>query len=170
MNRIILLIERNPLWQQGRVWYEHRPPKDRRTLQVLAMTLLAALVYLMVWEPVTGWSDQQQQNYQYQEEINTWLQSNLGKARELQKKQQSASLQRELSSIISGTANQSNILLSRVQPDRKGVSVWIEDTAYQKMLKWFLTLETKYNVRVHQVRIDRLKEEGRVKAYIHLGG
>ena len=61
----------------------------------------------------------------------------------------------------------SGVTIHRIQPDKKGVGVWLDDAAYQKVLAWIFTLENKYQVVVQQIKIDRLKEEGRVKGYIH---
>lgn len=170
MQKLNMLLMTNPYWQQCKIWYELRSPRDRKALQLLGSALFVGLIYFLVWEPVTNWSEAQKDDYLYQEEISTWLQSNLSKARELQKNQQVASGRRELSSIAASAAQQVDITLGRVQPDRKGLSVWVEDAAYQKLLKWLVLLQTKHGVAVQQIRIDKLKEEGRVKSYVHLGG
>ncbi len=170
MQKLNNLLMANPYWQQCRSWYEIRSPRDRKALQLLAAALFVGLIYFLIWEPVTQWSESQKEDYLYQEEINTWLHSNLSKARDLQKNQQVVSARRELSSIATSVAQQTDITLGRVQPDRKGLSVWIEDAAYQKLLKWLVLLQTKHGVAVQQIRIDKLKEEGRVKSYIHFGG
>lgn len=170
MQKLKNLLMNNPLWQQCQSWYEMRSPSDRKALQLLSVALLVGLTYFSVWEPVTQWSDAQREEFLYQEEINTWLHGNLSKARTLQKSQQVTSDRRELSSIAASVAQQADITLGRVQPDRKGLSVWIEDAAYQKLLKWLVLLQNKHGVSVQQIRIDQLKDEGRVKSYIHLGG
>ncbi|MFK0573978.1 type II secretion system protein GspM [Endozoicomonas sp.] len=163
------LLMTNPCWQQCKSWYELRLPRDRKAIQLLSAAMLVGLIFFLVWEPVTTWSEAQKEDYLYQEEINTWLNSHLPKARELQKNQQLSSSRGELSSTAASVAQQVNITLGRVQPDRKGLSVWVEDVAYQKLLKWLVLLQTKHGVAVRQIRIDKLKEEGRVKSYVHLG-
>ncbi len=170
MQKLNSLLMANPYWQQCKSWYEVRPPRDRKILQLLFATVLTGLIYILVWEPVTQWSQAQKSAYLYQQEMNTWLHGNLSKARDLQKNQQASSAHQELSSIAASVAQQAGITLGRVQPDRKGLSVWVEDAAYQKLLKWLVLLQTKHSVAIQQVRIDQLKEQGRVKSYIHLGG
>ncbi|WBA79997.1 type II secretion system protein M [Endozoicomonas sp. GU-1] len=170
MQKLNRLLMANPYWQHCKSWYEMRPSGDRKILQLLVTLVFAALIYLLIWEPVSQWSKAQKSNYHYQQEMNTWLHNNLPKARDLQKNQQRASPRQELSSIAANVAQQAGITLGRVQPDRKGLSVWVEDAAYQKLLKWLVLLQTKHGVAIQQVRIDQLKEEGRVKSYIHLGG
>lgn len=170
MQKLNSLLMANPYWQHCKSWYEMRPPGDRKILQLLFSVVLTGLIYLLIWEPVTQWSEAQKSAYLYQQKMNAWLHGNLPRARDLQKNQQAASSRQELSSIAANVAQQVGITLGRVQPDRKGLSVWIEDAAYQKLLKWLVLLQTNHGVALQQVRIDQLKEEGRVKSYIHLGG
>ena len=170
MQKLKSFLITNPYWQQCKSWYEASSPKEQRAIQLLAAFLILVLGYMALWEPVTHWSQLQKKEYLYQEEVNEWLHGYLPKARELQKKKQLTADYRDLSSLASSTAQQAEIILGRVQPDRKGLSVWIEDTAYQKLLKWLVLLQTKHDIFVQQIRIDRLKEEGRVKSYLHLRG
>ncbi|WP_257265770.1 type II secretion system protein M [Endozoicomonas sp. ONNA2] len=170
MEKLNSLLMASPYWRQGKSWYEMRPPGDRKILQLLFAVVVTGLIYLLIWEPVSQWSKAQKNNYLYQQEMNTWLHENLSRARDLQKNHQSAATRQELSSVAASVAQQTGITLGRVQPDRKGLSVWVEDAAYQKLLKWLVLLQTKHGVILQQVRIDQLKEEGRVKSYIHLGG
>ncbi|WP_257284406.1 type II secretion system protein M [Endozoicomonas sp. SESOKO1] len=170
MQKLNSLLMANPYWQHCQSWYGMRPPGDRKILQLLFTVVLTGLIYLLILEPVSQWSETQKSAYLYQQEMNAWLHGNLPRARNLQKNQQAASSRQELSSIATNVAQQADISLGRVQPDRKGLSVWIEDAAYQKLLKWLVLLQTKHGVALQQVRIEQLKEEGRVKSYIHLGG
>ena len=64
------------------------------------------------------------------------MSDNYQSAKDQQRKQKTAGGQREISSIVSSTAKQAGVTLSRVQPDRKGLGDWIEDAAYQKFLSW----------------------------------
>lgn len=170
MQKLNSLLMANPYWQQCRSWYQLRSPRDRRVLQLLIVAILVGFSYFLIWEPITDWVKSQKEDYLYQEEINTWLHSNLSKARNLQKSHQTSLARRELSSIVTSVAQQAGVTIGRVQPDRKGLSVWIEDAAYQKLLKWLVLLQSKHGVSVQQIRIDQLKEEGRVKSYIHMSG
>ena len=169
MQKLSMMMQNNPQLQRAKLWYELLAPKDRRAIQILAMALVVFITYLLIWEPFNGWAQSHKQDYIHQQEVHDWFMKNKARALELQKSQKSGGGQRELSSVVSITARQAGLVLSRVQPDRKGMSIWVEDTGYQKLLKWLVLLESKYEVQVQQIRIDKLKEEGRIKAYIHLG-
>ncbi|MGI9283639.1 MAG: type II secretion system protein GspM [Endozoicomonas sp.] len=162
------LLERSPLWLQLQAKYELMPEKDRKALHLLVAFLLLAAVYLFVWEPVTAWNERQQEEFSHQQSNHEWIADNIDQAKMAQKKQKSSGAKKDLSSVVSGSARQAELTLSRVQPDRKGLGVWIEDAAYQKLLAWMVALDTRYEVTIQQVKIDRGKEEGRVKVYMHL--
>ena len=169
MQKLAMMMQNNPQLQRVKLWYELLAPKDRRAIQILTAALIIFMTYLVVWKPFSDWAQSRKQDYVYQQEAHDWFLTNKARALELQKNQKSGAGQRELSSVVSATARQAGLVLSRVQPDRKGMSVWVEDTAYQKLLKWLMLLDNKYEVQVQQIRIDKLKEEGRIKGYIHLG-
>ena len=169
MIRLLTEIQQNPLWQQAVARYELLPSRDRKALQWLSGLLVVVVFYLMVWEPVSLWSQARKEDYLRQQTVLEWMNDHYESARDEQRKQKTASGQREISSIISGTAKQAGVNLSRVQPDRKGLGVWVEDVAYQKFLGWLVVLNSKFNLNIQQIRMDRNKEEGRVKIYLHLG-
>ena len=161
-------MQQSPLWQSARNRYELLGVKDRRAIQILSIALICTLVYVLVWDPITQWEEEQEAGYQHQVSVNDWLQNNQQRAKDQKKNQKGGIGQRELSSVVGSVARKSNVTLSRVQPDKKGLSVWIEDAAYQKLLAWLVVLENQFGVQVQQIRIDKLKEEGRVKAFLHL--
>ena len=170
MSRLLAEIQQSPLWQQAVARYELLSSRDRKAVQWLSGFLIVAFFYLMVWEPVSLWNSAQKEDYLRQQMVLEWMNDNYEDARDQQKKQKTSGGQREISSIISGTAKQAGVTLSRVQPDRKGLGVWVEDVAYQKFLGWLVVLNGKFNLNIQQIRLDRGKEEGRVKIYLHLGG
>ncbi|WP_263078638.1 type II secretion system protein M [Endozoicomonas sp. Mp262] len=169
MEKLTLLLEQHPLWQQAKDWYERLASKDRNALLALTVFITVTLFYLLAWEPLDDWSGRQQEDYSQQLETMNWMQQHLDKARELEKKKKSGAGQKELSSIVTTQARQTGVIISRIQPDQKGVAVWVEDAAYQKLLAWLVILKNRHFVNVQQIKIDRLKEEGRVKGYVHLG-
>lgn len=168
MDKLTMHIQESPLYQQLQARYELLSSRDRTALQWLSVFMCAIVLYLLIWEPLTTWSENQKEDYQRQQVVLEWISSHYDSAKDQQRKQKAAGGQREISSIISGTAKQAGVTLSRVQPDRKGLGVWIDDVAYQKFLGWLVVLNTKYNLNIQQVRLDKSKEEGRVKIYLHL--
>ena len=164
MQKLLTPLQNSLMWQRAKNWYELLEARDRRVVQLVSVAIVCTLIYVLIWSPVREWSDKQEADYKYQVDMSHWLQNNKSQAIQLQKNQKAGIGQRELSSVVGSVARRSEVALSRVQPDHKGLSVWVEDAAYQKLLMWLGTLENKHNIQVQQIRIDKLKEEGRVKA------
>jgi|GEM_PF-5067454 len=163
MQKLNRLLINNPYWQQCRTWYVMRPARDRRALLMLTAALLAGSIYLLAWEPLAQWSEARKQDYLYQQSINTWLHSELPKAHNQQQ-----TTHQDLSALTVRLAQRTGITLGKVQPDRKGLSVWVEDAAYQKLLTWLVLVHNQHGVAIDQVRIEQLSDKGRVKSYIRL--
>ena len=168
MIKFISTIDQLPAVQQLKEKFEQLQDKDRRALYLLAVAVTVAMFYFLIWEPVGNWSSHKQSEYKRQLDAYEWMQSNVESARQAVKKQKSGIGQKDLSSIVSSSSRQAGIVLSRVQPDRKGLGVWIEDAAYQKLLMWLIRLNNRYQIDLQQVKIEKGKEEGRVKAVLHL--
>ena len=158
-----------PALQQLHARYEQLSSRDQTILLILAGFILVVTFYVLAWSPLNQWSDSQMDDYGQQLETKAWLQTHIGKAREIENRKKSGATQRDLPSVVSHVAKQAGITISRIQPDKKGLAVWLEDAAYQKVLGWLVALETNHYVVVRQIKLERLKEEGRIKSFIHLG-
>ena len=166
MQKLNRLLTDNPYWQQGKAWYAMRSARDQKALLVLIGALLVFGIYFLVWEPLAQWSENSKQDYLYQQSVNTWLHGELPKARTMQ--QSHKTTHQDLSALVVSQAQRTGITLGKVQPDRKGLSVWIEDAAYQKLLKWLVLLHNQQGVAIEQLRLEQLPDKGRVKSYIRL--
>ena len=164
MQKLNRLLINNPYWQQCKTWYLMRSARDRKALLMLVAALLMGSIYFLAWEPLAHWSETRKQDYLYQQSVNAWLHSHLPKARDLQQK----TTHQDLSSLTVSLAQRTGITLGKVQPDRKGLSVWVEDAAYQKLLTWLVLVHNQHGVAIDLVRIEQLPDKGRVKGYIRL--
>ena len=162
MKKLINTLQANHYWQQTRNGYELRSPRDQRIIQIASVALLTTLIYLVLWQPITTWSQRQQAAFLHQKSINQWMQQHIKNAEALQK----SATRGDASSTIKTLAQQIDITLAQTQPEQQGLSVWIADTAYQKLLKWMVLLQTEHDIAVKQIRIDSLPEDGRVKSHI----
>ncbi len=167
MQKLNRLLSNNPFWQHGKTWYTMRPSRDQKALQILAVAMLTGGIYFFVWEPLARWSETRKQNYFYQQSANTWLHNKLPEARTLQQNQKP--IHQDLSVLVVRQAQGAEITLEKVQPDRMGgVSVRVEDAAYQKLLRWLVLLHNQHGLAIEQIRIEQLPDEGRVKSFVRL--
>lgn len=142
------------------------PTKDQRALAALTVFLSGVILHQGVWMPIKQWSNQQKNGYQQQIAEYQWVKDNIHRAEEMVTVKRFT--EADLSSIVSSEARAAGLVISRVQPGRQGVSVWMEKTPYQNFLKYVVALETGHNVKVKQMRVNRQDEEGLVKGYLQL--
>ena len=158
-------IQNSSMWQSILSWYEQRAPGDQLALQGMGVAFAVVATYFFLWQPITDWSQKQEADYLYQKENSLWLSEHLNKAVELQ----NHSPKGDVAALISKEAQAVGVTLAKVRPDRSGLAVWVEDAAYQKLLKWLVLLQTQHRISVQQIRIDSLPGDGRVKSYVVFG-
>ncbi|WP_299735421.1 type II secretion system protein M [uncultured Endozoicomonas sp.] len=157
-------IRNSALWQQTQHRYEQCAPREKQSLQVLCIGVLVSLIYFLIWQPTTEWAQQRESDYLYQKETSLWLNDHLNKAKKLL----TLAPKGDITQVVNRLAQQTGITLAKVRPDRQGLAVWVEDAAYQKLLKWLVLLQNQHHISVQQIRIDSLPEDGRVKSYLLL--
>ena len=165
--RLIQTIRQLPLYHSIAVRYQKLSSQDQRALQGLAIFLACFLLYLFLWAPLSQWSQQQRADFIQQKSVYSWVQTHIAQVPTDHPRKTPDS--QMLSPIIAQAAKESGITLTRVQPNDKHVSVWIDETPYQSLLPWLVNLETQQSLTIQQIRIDRLQQSGVVKAFIQFG-
>ena len=158
------------LFQQLTFRYEHLAKRDQRFLLGLLVFSVFFGFYLLLWSPVSLWSQQQIKDYDQQVETLAWLQQHIDVLAEAENSKKIGASQREMPAIISRVARQNDLTVSRIQPDKKGLVVNFDDAAYQKIVGWLVALQTNYLISVQKAKWVRLKEEGRIKGDFYLEG
>ena len=113
MSKLDSLLSKNRYWQHLINWYERRPSRDKTILQLLSVAMVGGLLYFLAWTPLTEWTNEQKQNFLYQEEMHRWLHNNLAKAQTLNASQ-ITSPKHDLSSSAASSAKQADVTLARV--------------------------------------------------------
>ncbi|KEQ18069.1 hypothetical protein GZ78_10860 [Endozoicomonas numazuensis] len=140
--------------------------RDQKALSLLSLFVLAVMVYLLLWQPLSQWSVTAKQDFQHQRTVNQWVAGHIHQA--TVQPEPVAKEHSDLPSLITQSAKSFELSLSRVQPGSNGLSVWLEQAPYPALLQWLEELEINQQLRFEQVRIDRLEAGGEVKAFIHI--
>ncbi|MDP0563040.1 MAG: type II secretion system protein GspM [Candidatus Endonucleobacter sp. (ex Gigantidas childressi)] len=168
MQNIISAIWQIPLVQELRSRYEQLPGTQRNIIPWLMAVLVAVLCYVLLFSPIYAWSERQRRDYGDQVDTMLWMKQHITKLRDAENRKKIGVDPQNLPSIVTAVAKQSGVTINRIQPNRRGIAVWLEDAAYQKVLSWLVILETNHQVVVQKIKLERYQEEGRVKGYIHL--
>ena len=162
-------LQESPLIARLNERYDSLTDNDRRAVLAMLVFVGVVFVYLFIWQPVNDWAQDQYQSYNREVGTYGWIVDNTDRFEALRIQQEQAGRKRKgIAAVTSGTARQAGLVLTRVQPDKGGVSVWMEETPYQVLLGWLVALHNQYKIDVSQIRIDKEDENGLVKAYLHL--
>ena len=140
--------------------------RDQRALLVMVCSLTILSVYLFIWKPVNDWSVRQEQDYSQQLKDYQWIQSN-APASTVTEDVKSEPAQ-PVTTLVGAAARDSGVRISRVQPNKSGLSVWVDESPYQNFLKWLVILETTHGLQLSQVRISQQQQPGLVQGYLQI--
>lgn len=157
--------------QQWRNWYGSKSAADQRALKLMAIVLVPALIYFALVFPLqrargnltTEVMKQEAELATMQENVARVLASRGGGGGKLERSG------RRLSQLISDTAPQFNLIVSRLQPRGDNeVQVWLEDASFDDGLRWLHQMETGYGLQVASLNVSSGKASGIVKLQLKL--
>ncbi len=151
----------------GQQW-EKLSQRDRRMTVILGVCAILLMTWLVIIKPLTSWRDKERTIAKNSYEDYIYLQKNLPVAKRLDKTLR-VSDQVDPASVVSASGRKARIELSRVQPVRQGVSVWIDSVSYKSLITWLLKLHEENRLSLRQLKVDKADEEGMVKVFVRLG-
>lgn len=159
------------LKQQWQSWYAARPPQDQRALKLMALVLLPALIYFALVFPLQRARSQLSVAVTTQEAELSTMQANV--VRVLASRGSGHGkldrAGRRLQQLISDSAPEFNLVLSRLQPKGDNeLQVWLEEASFDDSLRWLHQLETGYGLQVAALNITSGRNSGMVKLQLRL--
>lgn len=147
--------------------YAQREPNERTIIALVVALVFCSLLYLLLWQPLSSWSTSAAEAHEREQSLNDWLLVNEDEAR---KRKGSRPQQRGegLLTIVSRTAENAQLKLTRFQPESNGVSVVLQKQSFNGVLGWIDVLEKQEQVLVVQASVDADSLSGRVNARFSL--
>lgn len=155
-------------------WWNQLAVREQRILVLGSLTLSLMLVYFLAWEPFSLEKQQLRQQLKGQRESLQWMQQAAAEIQSLQAQQKTAAPSEAQTSLLTlvDQSIRSSILSSvskRIEP--KGNSqVRVDFTAvsFNDLLQWLTQLHNQHQVTISSLNLERLSEQGQVKAYVRL--
>jgi general secretion pathway protein M len=158
-------------------WYAGLAPRERLIVQGGAIALALMLFYATIWDPLTGGARARADAVSEQQKLLAWMQQASEDVKRLRPASAQAVAQlpagQSLLGVIDQTAKSSGLgaALKRVKPEGENkVSVWMEDAAFDDMVRWLETLRRTYGVEIDNIVVDRKNVVGKVDARIEFAG
>lgn len=154
-----------------RSWYDARPPQDQRALKLMALVLIPAVLYFGLVFPLQKARSRLTTEVATAEAELSTMQENV--ARVIASRGNSGGkldrAGRRLNQLVSDTAPEFNLVVSRLQPrSDHELQVWLEDASFEDCLRWLHQLETGYGLQVASLNLSTGKASGMVKLQLKL--
>jgi len=149
--------------------YAMREPNERLIIAAVVLIVVCGLLYLLLWQPFSNWSSSAAEAHDREQSLNDWLLVNEQQARDATIV--SGPVQRRgegLLTIVSRSADEAQLKLTRFQPESNGVSVVLQKQSFNDVLTWLNALEKEAGVVVVQASVDADSLSGRVNARFSL--
>ena len=150
-------------------WYEHLGARDRIAFRALAGFLIAALIYMLMLQPMLNYGAAAQRDLQEERELLVWLQAH----ESLVSPNGADGTQRDqpVTTIVNDAAREHNITVRRYEPvDDDSVRVALEGASFNDVVKWLYKLENSHGIHATDLTIEREAQAGRVNVRLTLSG
>ena len=135
--------------------YEELSGRERRLVNIGAVVVAAAVVYLGVVDPVQTFHDEALARYQQQQAQLEWMQRHRGEATRQQGTAAQPARNQSLLTLIDQTARTFGLRLASYRSESGGgVSVVVQEQPFNDILRWTRTLASEHGIRVIQASID----------------
>lgn len=150
-------------------WFYSLPGRDQLALLLLAVVLLLYLVLMLLVMPLERARDRLSQTNEATAQV---LQRVDGMAAAILARRESGARparSRNLSALLSGSAESAGLRVSRLQPNsRGGVQLRFESVAFDALLRWLHGLEHTQGLLLEELSISQTGNSGIVSASLRV--
>ena len=167
----IARLHRRLTQSQAADWFSAQSQRDRALLLATGGFLLLVLGWLLLWQPVQDRLRQAEQRHARARDDHLWLQGNQNRLAAIAQQQamSTAGPGQALLGIVSNSARQHDIALSRFTPEgNDALSVSLENVPFSALVEWLAYLEAEEGIRARSVTMDAQQQGGLVRARLVL--
>lgn len=155
-------------------WFLSLTQRERTMVQIAASVVVIFVFYLFVVQPI---STNYKKNKKNVAEVTQTLEWMHAAAREVKQLRGGRLLPEQpqgkqfILSMVDSSARKAGLagVMKRVQPEGdSGVRVWFEDAAFDELIKWLATIESKHGLLVNEINIEKTESTGLVNVRVFL--
>lgn len=141
--------------------------RERLALGLLALFVLLALLYLLLWQPARQGVIAARSAYQQERALHAYLQAQAPLARSLVSKPQVSLDPARLQGLVTASAAEQGLAIVRLDSESDGsLQVNLQPAPFAQLQRWFSRLEQQ-GVQIAEAGLDRA-EDNRVAARLTL--
>ena len=149
------------LQQQFQQWWGGLQQREQHLVLVCAIAIGVFLFYYLIWQPVHQSKVRNQQALHQAEQQLDWLNSVLP-----QLQQSSGSVERSsgsLSQVLTTSARQHGIRVSRMQPQNQQMQLVLDDVAFEQLVRWLHALHYQHGLSLVNLDVSAANQPGMVQ-------
>ena len=159
-----------------RVKFYSLEARERILVMSLGVLGVFALLYALVWLPISQSAEQAKRKYEIKQQLIAWIRANesafksadsvaAGGSTVANRKGQS------VVSLVTDSSKRYQLEFKRLEPTKKqgGLRVWLDDVPFNSILTWIHTLENNYGIIPSDIKLER-QASGKVNATVVLQG
>lgn len=147
--------------QQVHQWWQSLQQREQRLVLICAVVISLFLFYWVVWQPVHQSKALNERALQQAEQQLVWLHSVLP-----QLQQSGVSIERtsgSLSQILTSSARQHGIRVSRMQPQNEQMQLVLDDVPFEQLIRWLHDLHYQHGLRLVNLDVSLSNQPGIVQ-------
>ena len=150
-------------------WYFAKEATDQRILAALALVLGLAMVWLLLWKPISDWRALSHNRYETAQATLNWMRANEQRARASASVSADSAAKASPVARVTRAAQGLGLKLSRLQPRGDGgVTVALEGQSFDSILAWLAGLQENNGILASKVSISQKDQPGLVDAQVDL--
>lgn len=137
--------------------------KEKQLICILIATLLLAGGYWLLWQPLQNDIVNTQRKVHVQTQTLADVKALGQKITDLQGGQVKRPEGGDLNQLISRSAAQDKIVITRIQTKTDSLQLWIDDVNFNKLTAWLEKLNKQYGIQIQNIDLSVVDVKGMVK-------
>lgn len=131
-------LTESPLWLR----WQRLQPRERMSLTLLGVFLLAVLFYALLWQPAQQRVRDAQRYFQQERELHAYLEQNTELARQMSRSNPVSLAPEQLQGLVTQSAQQNGLTIESFDNGNDGsLQVTLPGASYATLLRWFDELQ-----------------------------
>jgi len=155
-------------------WFLSLTQRERIMVQIAASAVVIFMFYLIVLDPISTNYTNNKKNVAEATQTLEWMYSAEREVKQLRGGRllpDQPQGKQFILSMVDRSVRKAGLagVMKRVQPEGdSGVRVWFEDAAFDELIKWLATIESKHGLLVNEINFEKTESTGLVNVRVFL--
>lgn len=137
--------------------------REKKLVVIAGIVIIVSLFYFAIWSPIQQSIKTNKASVESQTKLLAWVEQNAAKAIQLKRSSgKSGGFAGSLPQAVNQTAARFNIDITRMQPQKDDIQVWVDKAVFNDVLAWLQQLE-QMGINVAEADIAESDDVGMIK-------